>query len=235
MNTVTSAHRGADLHELRRGAAAMSTLMVGIAPLGILVGASASEHVSTVNGLVAAWAIFGASAHLAANELLGAGVGVGAVVLAGLLINARLLAYSASMAPHWKHESTRFKAVAAAALVEPTFALGGARYAAEGTTAQKRSYYAGGAVVLWFGWLAAVAVGATVGVNLPDIAAMALFVPLSLVALVAPGLLERGTAVAVATAVVVVIVAGTASTEASLLLATVAGAIAGAAAERSQR
>jgi predicted branched-subunit amino acid permease len=202
--------------------------MVGIAPLGFVVGASASEHLSTAAGAFSAWAIFGASAQLATTELLGAGVGVGTVILTGLVINARLLAYSASMARHWKHESLGFKALAAATIVEPTFALGSARYE-HGETTGRRDYYVGAAITLWFGWMGAVLAGALLGLRL-DLPGISLLVPLSLVAMVTPSLKQKASRAAVVTALVIVVV-GSAFGGAGLIVPAVAGAVAGAVAE----
>ena len=123
--------------EMRRGAAAMTAMLAGIVPLGLVVGATAAEHSSQGAAFAATWALYGASAHLAFLDLTDSGAGALLTVATCLLINARLVVYSASMAGHWRGEGTRFKALAAATIVDPSFALGDARYREPGSPAAR--------------------------------------------------------------------------------------------------
>ena len=210
----------------------MTAMLAGIVPLGLVVGATAAEHSSQGAAFAATWALYGASAHLAFLDLTDSGAGALLTVATCLLINARLVVYSASMAGHWRGEGTRFKALAAATIVDPSFALGDARYREPGSPAARRSFYVGAAITLWIGWTAAIAVGAVIGAQFAHVSALQLALPICLVPLIAPVLSTRPGAATVVTAAIVGIVTRDWPAGSGLLLAIVVGAIAGTIVER---
>jgi predicted branched-subunit amino acid permease len=86
---------------------------------------------------------------------------------AALVINVRLLLYSAAMAPYWRGTPWWWRLLAAYLLIDPSLAVGLDGY--EQLADQRRAHvrYLGGGVLLWASWLAAISVGATAGVGLP--------------------------------------------------------------------
>src|SRR6476661_2396090 len=109
------------------GARAMVPWLLGVIPFGLVIGVSAAR--ADVPG-VAAWLggplLFGGSAHVATVQLLDAHAA--AAVVAALAINARLVLYSAAMAPRWRGRSRAWQALAAGLLVDPSFAVGEGGY-----------------------------------------------------------------------------------------------------------
>lgn len=219
-------------HEMQRGAAAMTAMLAGIVPLGLVVGATAAEHRAPGAAFASTWALYGASAQLAFLDLTNTGASALLTLATCLLINARLVVYSASMAGHWRGEGTRFKALAAATIVDPSFALGDARYREPGRPAEQRAYYVGAAATLWIGWTAAIVAGAIVGAQFTHVAALQLALPICLVPLVAPVLATRPGAATVVTAAAVGVATREWPAGSGLLLAIVAGAVAGTIVER---
>ena len=69
-------------------------------PFALVIGSAAADHGTPLAGWAGSWLIFGGSAHLAAIRTLD-DAGAVAAILTGLLINARLLVYSASLARRW--------------------------------------------------------------------------------------------------------------------------------------
>jgi predicted branched-subunit amino acid permease len=192
------AHPGAARRSFASGAVAMSALLAGMAPFGVVVGMAAAASESPSAAAAGTWLIYSGSAHLAVLGALGDGSGVLAVVCTGLLVNARLLAFSASLAPAFRSEPLRFRLAAAALLVDPLWALVTGR-AGRG---RDTSYYLGAGLVLWFGWAAAVSAGMLAGQGRSlDWAAVG--VPICLVAVVVPHVrTPAGAACATAAAVV---------------------------------
>ncbi|GAA0932063.1 AzlC family ABC transporter permease [Virgisporangium ochraceum] len=175
------------------GARAMLPLLLGVMPLGLVVGvALAPSGVPTT--VASTVLIYSGSAQLAAADLVGAGAPVAMVVLTVLLMNARLAMYSAATARHWRHLPLWRQALFAALLVDPSFVVG-----VEGYERRRgHAYYLGGAVVLWCGWQTAVVVGVVAGAVVPESVGLDFMATLYLVALVATKLGDAVTRVCVA-------------------------------------
>jgi predicted branched-subunit amino acid permease len=63
------------------------------------------------------------------------------VVLAALVVNARMLLYSAALAPHTADWPTRWRWAGAYFLADPVYALATTRFAGPSGTAQPRDRY----------------------------------------------------------------------------------------------
>jgi predicted branched-subunit amino acid permease len=216
--------------EARGGALAMAPLLLGYAPFALVVGRAAAECPEPAAGWAATLLVYGGSAHLAVVQLLDAGAGVVAVVLTGLVVQARLVAYSASLAPHWAAWSGRARAVGAATIIDPTWALAQHRFARSDdgdSDAARRAWYLGAAATLTVGWTALVTVGFVAGAQLPSSPGWTLVSPLLLLTLVVPHLGGGGARRAVAAAVVVAVAGTGLPAGVPVLLAMVAGAVAG--------
>jgi predicted branched-subunit amino acid permease len=225
---VTEGSRGRDV---LAGAAAMAPIVVAYAPFALVIGSTVATLDQPVAGWAGSWLIYGGSAHLAALQGLSRGSALLAVVT-GLLINARLLVYSASLAPRWRDQPRWFRAAGAALLVDPTWAL--AEQHAERATspgAQRRFYLAAG-LTLGAGWSAMIAAGAIAGHRLAH-AGLRLAVPLCLIALVGPRLRDRGHRWAAACGALVAVATSGWPSGTGIVAAIAAGAIAGTAAERA--
>jgi predicted branched-subunit amino acid permease len=177
----------------------MSSLLLGFAPFGMAVGMAAGAGDAPLATWAGTWLIYSGSAHLAVIGSLTDGDGLLVVVLTGLLVNARLLAFSTSLTTMFRSESRRFRMVVAALLVDPLWAL----VAGGDPRNRSKQYYLGAGLVLWFGWAAAVTAGLLLSRQqaLADLTAIG--PPLCLVALVLPFLRTTAGAACVAAAAVV--------------------------------
>jgi predicted branched-subunit amino acid permease len=229
--TATQPRAGTN-RELRRGAASSLALLVGFAPFALVIGATVAEHPSPSAGWAASWLIYGGSAHLAVLDLTSTG-GVLVAVVTGIVINARLVIYSAALAPHWRTEPWTVRALMAPTIVDPTFALVEPRYREGGSRREKRAYYLGAALTLWFGWMALITVGMVAGGRVPAGVGLEVAVPICLTALVVPSLSSHPGRLAVFVAVVVAIAGSGWPAGSGLLAAIVGGALAGGIAERN--
>jgi hypothetical protein len=86
--------------ELRRGGAAAIPLVVGYAPFALVVGSAIGEHANPTAGWAAIWLVISGSALLSTITALDSGPALVAV-LTGILVNARLAVYSASLRRAW--------------------------------------------------------------------------------------------------------------------------------------
>ena len=209
----------------------MVPVVVGFLPFALVIGTVIADRGAGLAGWSGSWLIYGGGAHLAALRLLGTSGALIAIATATLL-HTRLVLYGASLGRLWSDQPRWFRLVAAAMIIDPTWAL--AEQQAHRDPRSQRAHFLAAGTVLGLGWSAGIAVGAMVGSRLRlDVLDVA--VPLCLVAMVVPRLApsgERWPVVAAASAAVVTAgwPAGT-----SQLAAIAAGLVAGGLSDRRPR
>jgi predicted branched-subunit amino acid permease len=206
----------------------MLPMVAGLAPLGLVLGAAIANHREALAAWSGTLAIFGGSAHLAVIQSLDRGSAAPLAIATGLLIQARLVVYSASLADAWRHQPRWFRAIGAAVLVDPTWALADQRAAQPGSAADHRRYYLAGAATLVVAWMAIVTTGALLGARLGSGVGLELAGPFCLIAMAAPRLIEKSDWVVAAVAGTVATIAAGLPAGTSLLVAMGAGVGAGA-------
>ncbi len=212
---------------LRAGVSATAPVMLGIVPFGLVAGAAAvGAGLSVLQAAALSVVVFAGASQLAIIELLGNDVALAVVVGTALVINARMVMYSASLAPHFLDEDSRWRALMAYVLTDQAFALSVTRYAEgmEGVE-RKRWYYLGTALPLWVVWQICTVVGALAGTQVPDWLPLGFAVPLTFLALLVPAVSTRPKLVAA-------LVGGSVATAGAVIplpfnLGLLAGALAG--------
>jgi predicted branched-subunit amino acid permease len=190
--------------EVAAGVRAMAPMILAYAPFGLLVGAAVATSESPMAAWLSTWTIYGGAAHLAVLDVLRNDTGILGAALVGLLINARMVAYSASLAPHWRDARAGSRLAAAAMLTDATWALAHNRVTDD--AAARRRFYFGAGLTLWFGWPMLVSLGVLAGAWIQEFPAATLLPSLTLGSLVVPqmrtrpGLAAGSTAAAVAVA-----------------------------------
>jgi predicted branched-subunit amino acid permease len=210
--------------EFAAGARAMVPWLAGVTPFGLVIGVSAAQaDIPTLAGWLTGPAIYAGSSQVAAIEMLDAGTAPVVVVITALVINLRLILYSGAIAAHWRGTPRWWRAMAAYLLIDPSFVVGIDRYQRPGDRSDAHTYYLGGAITLWVGWLLAIGAGATLGAQLPAALHLEFVIPLYLVGEIVPKLGDRATRRAALTAAVVAVVAISAPLHIGVVLAIVAG------------
>ena len=146
-------------HEAVKGASTMLPLLIGYLPFALTIGVAAGSSSDRLAAWAGALLIFGGSAHLSVIELVGNGSGVAAAVGTGLLINSRLMVYSASLLSLWQGAPLRYRLLAAAVVIDPTWLIASRRQAQPGTTEERRAFFGGAAMTLAAGWSAMIGAG----------------------------------------------------------------------------
>ena len=215
--------------DLAGGARAMAPFLLGTTPFGLLIGVSAAQSdLPTLTGWLTGPAMFSGTAQIAAIQMLDAGAAWYAVVLTVMVISLRLILYSAAMATYWRGTPLRWRLLGGYLLVDPSFAVGVDGYDRHTDRRRGHTYYLGGALVLWGTWLAALAVGATAGAQLPDWLQLEFLIPLSLIGEIVPKLREAIIRWAVLAASVVSLACLTMPMHLGISVGIVAGIAAGA-------
>jgi len=154
-------------------------------------------------------------------------------IVTGLLVNARMAVYTASLGRRWGTQPRWFRLLAASLVIDATWALANDRPV--GTPRDERRFFLTVGLGLGAVWCTAIGIGAAFGGRL-DLAAMDVIAPLCLVTLVAPHLRKRaGRATVVVAAVVAIIAVPRLPAGTGLLVAAAAGCLAGELAGRDGR
>lgn len=186
---------------LRAGATAVAPIVVGIVPFGLIAGVAAVERgMTTLDALALSVGIFAGASQLAAIEVLGGGGSVVVAIITVLVINLRMVMYSASLAPWLAHEPARRRWLVAYLLTDQAYALSLVRYtdpdAEELPAADRVWFYLGVAGTLWLTWQLCTVAGALLGGGIPDAVPLGFAVPLVFLALLPPAVTDRPTVVA---------------------------------------
>ena len=149
----------------RAGVMAITPLVIGFAPFALVVGATVGGSSDHAAGIAGSWFIYGGSAQIATVRTLETG-GAVLAVLTALLIQTRLLVYSASLSQHWRDQPRWFRVTAAPMLVDPVWAVAEARALQPGSPRAKRAHYFGAATTLFVAWTAFIVAGVMLGSRL---------------------------------------------------------------------
>jgi len=218
----------ADRRDVAAGARAMVPWLTGLVPFGLVIGVSAAQaDVPTLAGWLTGPLIYAGSAQVATIGLLDAGAAPVVVVAAAMIINIRLIFYSATMARHWRGTPWWWRLVAAYLLIDPSFAVGLDGYRRLADRGRAHAHYFGGAVLLWVSWLAAIGAGATAGAGLPAWLHLEFVIPLFLVGETVPKLANPALRRAIFAAATVALLALSAPLHLGVTLAIAAGISAG--------
>lgn len=218
---ATDSRRGAAT--ALEGARDITPMVIGVVPFGLAIGASiGSSTVGTAEGLASGPLILAGAAQLSTLRLLDSGTASLVIIISALMINARLLLYSASLAPWFSNEPLRRRLLLAVPVIDqlhftctPRFERG------DLDPAGRRWYYTGAAAWLAGAWTASQLVAAVGGARLPEWMGLELAAPLALAGLLAKSLTGRRTVIAAAVAAVVNVAAVGLPFNSAVLVATV--------------
>jgi len=215
----------------RRGVRDVSPLLLGVAPFGIVAGIAAIEAgMSVTQALGMSVIVFAGASQLAAIELVGQGTPLTVVVVTAVVINLRMLMYSASIAPYFRSLSTRVRGGLAYLLTDQAYALSIARYR-DGDCADRVAYYLGAGLTLWVVWQVTTVVGALAQAGIPSSLGLEFTVPLVFLALLVPAMEDGPTTVAGLVGGFVAAAAGILPLNLGLLVGASVGIVAGLLAE----
>lgn len=217
------------------GARAITPLLVGVIPFGLILGVAAG---SSAMGAGLAWAtspiIFAGAAQLVTIELTNAGTASLVVIATALIVNARHFMYSAALAEHFRPFPRTWRLVLPYLMTDQAFAVSIIRYGSVDDATYKRWFFLGAGLALWLPWQITTATGAVVGASVPPSWSLDFSIPLVFMALLIPALGQRAGVAAAAVGGAVSVVALDAPYRLGLIIATLVGIAAGVFVERSR-
>lgn len=217
--------------DLFAGIRDVAPVLLGVVPVGMVFGATASGvGLSAVQAVFLSAFLYAGAAQLAIVELLRQGTALPIVVFAVLLVNFRYILYSASIASHFRRFPARWSWPAAHLLFDATYAISIAAFGDDGP-AEKRWYYFGVAIPPWIALAGSTAAGGVLGARIPPGLGLDFALPLVFMALLFPVLEDYATNAAAVAGAVLAVVAAPLPFNLGLVAAVAAGIGAGLAAE----
>jgi 4-azaleucine resistance transporter AzlC len=218
------------------GSKAVSPLLIGVIPFGLVFGVVAADSViGPWLGYATSLVIFAGAAQLATVQLLDEGV-LGAVVVAtALVINSRHVMYSAALAPHFGEFPRWTRYALPYLLTDQAFAVSIVRYRDVTDPVYKLWFFTGAAFTLWATWQLSTLAGVLVGAQLPEAWSLEFAIPLVFVALLVLTVRNRPEVVAALVGGGVAVAAASAPLGLGLIIGALSGVAAGVAATRLMR
>jgi 4-azaleucine resistance transporter AzlC len=226
------------LTEFWAGCRAVTPLVIGSIPFGIIFGTLAASSGLSFGGTVAMSAfVFAGSSQFVALGLLTAGTALPLIILTTFVVNLRHLLYSVSLIPYVQPLPQSWKLPLGFWLTDEAFAVAIARYNQPDRSPYKHWYHLGVALFMYVNWQFCTLVGLTLGQMIPNAASWGLDFAMSVtfIGMVIPYLTTRPNQPMIAA----VVVAGIAALLAhglphqlGLMVAAIAGIATGVIAER---
>lgn len=178
------------------GAKGVAPLLLGVIPFGLVAGVAAIEaDIGVVGAVGFSTIVFAGASQLAAINLVAEQAPLLVVIVTALVINLRMVMYSASIAPHLGTIPRRARVGAAYVLTDQAYAVSIVDYDVNpGRTARERLWlYLGAGWTLWVTWQASTLAGAMGGGAIPESVPLGFAVPLAFLSLLVPAVTDRPT------------------------------------------
>jgi 4-azaleucine resistance transporter AzlC len=215
------------------GAKEIVPVLLALIPFGVAFGASAMGNgLSALEALGMSVFVAAGAAQLAALPLLSAGASVTVVVLTVLVINLRLMLYSASLAPHFRRLPFGWKALLSYHLTDQAYAATITRFdAGKVEEPYKHWYFLGVALSIWTTWQAATMTGVFLGAWASEGLSLDFVLPLIFIALALPAIKDSTTGAAALSAGVAAVLCAALPLNLGLISAALVGVLGGLVAE----
>jgi 4-azaleucine resistance transporter AzlC len=226
--------------EFLAGVRAELPILLGVSPFGLIYGVLALSA-GLPPGLAFAMSsvVFAGSAQFVAVPLLGSGTPALVVLVTTLVVNLRHLLYGASVAPYLARLGPRWKCLLAYLLTDEVYAVVITRAVTGVPTSagppHVEWYFLGAGIAQWSAWQASTAIGIALGAQIPAGWGLDFTVALTFIALVVPALTDRPTVVAALAAGLVALLGAGLPYKLGLIVAAVAGIVAGVVTESRRR
>ncbi len=221
--------------EFWAGCRAVTPLVIGAIPFGIIFGTlAASSGLSAWGAMAMSAFVFAGSSQFIALGLLASGTTLPLIILTTFVVNLRHLLYAVSLVPYVRHLPQSWRLAIGFWLTDEAFAVAIARYNQPDSSPYKHWYYLGVALFMYINWQICTWIGITVGQLIPNAASWGLDFAMSVtfIGMVIPYLVSSPMLIAVSVAGIVSLLAHGLPHQLGLMVATLTGIIAGFASER---
>ena len=211
------------------GINAVAPIVPGVASFGLIAGVAAVEAgLDHLQAYALSPIVFAGAAQLAIIDLIGQDAASVVIVVTALVINSRMLMYSAALAPWLRGTGLWTRSGVAYLLTDQAFAVSVVRYAdVEERQRDRVAFYVGAGLAMWVTWQITTLIGVVVGAEIPAAWELDFAIPLVFLALLVPAVRDRPALIAAAVAAGVSVAAVDLSYNLGLPIAAIAGIAAG--------
>ncbi len=203
-------------------------LLIGVVPFGLIYGVLALKAgLSPAPAQLMSSIVFAGSAQFITAQLIRDAVPGMIIVLTIAVVNLRHMLYSASVAPYLRSLPMRWKVLLSYFLTDEAYAVIILNYEQEGDQPSSHWFFLGAGLTLWTSWQLSTAVGILLGKTLPESWPLDFALPITLIALIMPGLKDRPAIAASLSAGVVALLAYGLPYKLGLMLAGLLGILVG--------
>jgi 4-azaleucine resistance transporter AzlC len=215
-------------------------LLIGVLPFGLMFGVLAIDAgIDPVPAQAMSAVVFAGSAQFVAAQLAGVGTPAGIIILTIAIVNLRHALYSASFTPYMRGLSRPKKWGLAYLLTDEAYAVSITHYqrgsdgpAGASGPRHEHWFFLGAGLALWATWQLSTAAGIFLGAQVPARFSLDFTLALTFIALLVPNLEDRAGVAAALVAGVVAILTHALPYQLWLVIAALAGILAGLLIER---
>ncbi|MBB4287227.1 AzlC family ABC transporter permease [Roseospira goensis] len=183
------------LAQMVAGTRAVSPLIPGILPFALVSAYAAKEAgLSLAQAMGLATVVFAGASQMAFVSLLASGAVAPVILATVLVINLRMVMYSAALAPHLRAAPAWQRGLMAYMLTDQAFAVSVTRFTDAPDTPHKAWLYLGAALPLWLLWQVFTLAGLLLGARVPPEWGLDFTVPLVFLVLLVPAIRDRPSA-----------------------------------------
>lgn len=217
----------------QEGVRAVSPLILGVAPFGLVFGVTAiAADVPALAAWASSFIVFAGASQIAIVELMdGGGTPIVALITA-IVINARHLMYSADMGRYTVSVSWPTKVGVGYLLTDQAYLVTANRFPDPRSARGTMSFYFGVALTLWTTWQLTTTAGMLLGAAIPESWSLEFAIPLTFMALLVLAVRDRPQLAAAATGGLVALACVGLPYNLGLMIGAAAGIAAGLLAER---
>lgn len=173
--------------EFWAGVRAEIPLLVGVFPFGVIYGVLAlGAGLSPGEAQAMSVIVFAGSAQFIATQLIILGTSTVVIVLTIFVVNLRHALYSASLAPHLKDLSMKWKTALAYLLTDEAYVVIITCFRKNGEANCRHWFFLGAGLALWTTWQISTAVGIFFGSVIPRQWPLEFTITLTFIALLVP-------------------------------------------------
>jgi predicted branched-subunit amino acid permease len=215
----------------RQGIIDSSPFILVIIPFASLFGVLATEAgLNVVETMAFSIVVIAGAAQFTALQLMQENAPTAIVLVSALAVNLRMAMYSASLTPYIGAAPLWQRALCAYMTVDQSYVVGVSKFEAapDMTVPERVAYFFGAVTPIVPLWYAFTLIGALLGTQVPDSWALDFAIPIAFLAMIAPMFRTAAHVVAALVAVIVALFAASIPYSLGLIIAGIAGMIAGA-------
>lgn len=215
------------------GARAVSPILLGIIPFALIFGVTAANADVPI---LAAWAssfiVFAGASQIAIVEIMDGGGPPVVAVLTAVIINARMLMYSADTGRYTSNEPLSTKLGAAYLLTDQAYLVSAHRFPDPSHSLGFLRFYLAAGLTMWTTWQITTTTGILLGAAIPEAWSLEFAIPLTFMALLVLAVKDKPGLVAAVVGGGVAVMAIGLPYHLGLVVGTAAGIAAGLLSER---